>query len=200
MSVCNSNNERYCQFTAVDTATKAVVDYLLNNNEDVWKLLKFIKPTILPLEQPNLTLKQKTDMICTNVYAVDGNVNKNILFQTQVGEAFSTAIPQIRVEIGDIVSFDGVRGYMNIIFQVIVPNKQDLFVAPYSNVARRSDAIFRELVKTFNGVYVPDTNFMGAMFINNGAPNGAGRRTGAFKEQMNDEYTSRWAIFSVLIS
>ena len=201
MSSCNTNsNERYCQFLAVDTATKVIVDYMLNNNEDVWKLLHFIKPNILPLEQGNLTLKQKTKMICTDVYATNNNVDKNILFQTQVEEGFETAIPQIRIEIGDIVSFDGVRGYMNIVFQIIVPNKQDLFVAPYSNVARRSDAIFRELVKTFNGTYIPNSNFNGALFLNTNAPNGAGRKTGAFKYQMNEGYTRRWVTFSVHIS
>lgn len=199
MNTCEDEG-LYCQFNAVDTASKAIVDYLVNNNENVWKLLHFIKPNILPLEQPNLTLKQKTKMICTDPYATNNNVDKNILFQMQVGEAFTIAIPQIRIDIGDIIPIDSYRGYMNIHFQIIVPNKQELFVAPYSNVARRSDAIFRELVKTLNGVYIPNTNFNGKLFLNTSAPNGAGKKTGAFRQQMNDEYTGRWVTFSVLVS
>lgn len=199
MTSCETNGV-YCQFKAVDTATKAITDYLINNNEDLWKLLYYTKPNVLPLEQPNLTLKQKTKMICTDVYAVNNNVDKNILFQTQVGEALKTAIPQVRIEIGDVVGFTPYTGYMYIDFQIVVPNKQDLFVAPYSNIARRSDAIFRELVKTLNGVYIPNTSFNGKMFLDTSAPNGAGRKTGAFRQQMNDEYTGRWVTFSVLIS
>ena len=200
MAVNEENDRRYCQFNAVDTATKTIVDYLVNNNDDLWKLLYYTKPNVLPLEQPNLTLKQKIKMICTDVYATNNNVDKNILFQVQTGEAFQNAIPQIRIEIGDIVPIDPYRGFMYLDFQIVVPNKQDLFVASYSNVARRSDAIFRELAKTLNGVYIPNTNFNGKLFMDTSAPNGAGRRTGAFRQQMNDQYTGRWVTFSVLVS
>lgn len=195
MENCNSKN--YNKFEAVDSATKVIVDYLVNNNEDLWKLLKYIKPNDLPLSHENLTYKEKVDMICTDTYEVNNNVDKNILFQIVSDEAFSTAIPQLRIEIGEIVPVDSYRGYITIDFQIVVPNKQDIFIAPYSNVARRSIAIFRELVKTLNGVYIPKSKFYSEMFMNKSANGGAGRSTGSFRQQMNNSYTGRICTFAV---
>lgn len=187
----------YNKFEAIDSATKTIVDYLVLNNEDIWKLLYYIKPNELPLSMPNLTRTQKSKMICTDPYATNENVDKNILFQTVTDEAFSTAIPQIRIEIGDIVPLDRVRAYMYIDFQIVVPNKQDIFTAPYNGVARRSDAIFRELAKTFNGIDVPNSKFYSKMFLDRSS--NAGRKTGAYRQQMNQNFTGRWVTFSVLL-
>lgn len=194
---CNDNY--YNRFEAIDNATKVITDYLVRNNEDLWKLLYYIEPNVLPLSQGNLTNAQKAQMICTDPYAINGGVDKNVLFQTVFDEAFSTAIPQLRFEVGDIIPIDPYRAYINIDFQIIVPVKQDIFTAPYNSVARRSDAIFRELVKTLNGVEIPNSQFHGKMFMDRMAPNGAGRKTGSFRQQMNTSFTGRWCTFSVLI-
>lgn len=194
---CNDNY--YNRFEAIDNATKVITDYLVRNNEDLWKLLYYIEPNVLPLSQSNLTNAQKAQMICTDPYAINGGVDKNVLFQTVFDEAFSTAIPQLRFEVGDIIPIDPYRAYINIDFQIIVPVKQDIFTAPYNSVARRSDAIFRELVKTLNGVEIPNSQFHGKMFMDRMAPNGAGRKTGSFRQQMNTSFTGRWCTFSVLI-
>lgn len=194
MEICGNE---YNDFKAIDTATKVIVDYLFSNNEDLWKLLYYIKPNELPLSKPNLTTKQKAAMICTDPYATNENVDKNILFQTVTDEAFSVAIPQIRIEIGDIIPIDRVRAYMYIDFQIVVPNKQDIFVAPYNNVARRSDALFRELAKTLNGIDIPNSGFYSKMFLDRSS--NAGRKTGAYRQQMNKDFTGRWITFSVLL-
>ena len=194
MEICGNE---YNDFKAIDTATKVIVDYLFSNNEDLWKLLYYIKPNELPLSKPNLTTKQKAAMICTDPYATNENVDKNILFQTVTDEAFSVAIPQIRIEIGDIIPIDRVRAYMYIDFKIVVPNKQDIFVAPYNNVARRSDALFRELAKTLNGIDIPNSGFYSKMFLDRSS--NAGRKTGAYRQQMNKDFTGRWITFSVLL-
>jgi len=195
----NCNDNYYNQFGALDKATKVIIDYLVQNNEDLWKLLYYYDNNVLPLSQANLTTAQKAQMICTDPYAINENVDKSVLFQVVIDEAFTTAIPQLRVEVGDIVPIDPYRAYMNIEFQIIVPIKQDIFTAPYNSVARRSDAIFRELAKTFNGVEIPNSNFHGKMFMDRMAPNGAGRKTGSYRQQMNTSYTGRWCTFTVLI-
>lgn len=195
----NCEEKTYNQFAAVDNATKTIVDFLFSNNENLWKLLYYIEPNVLPLSQPALTPDIKRNMICKDPYATNNNVDKNILFQTVSDEAFSTAIPQLRIEIGDIVPIDPYRAFMNIDFQIVVPNKQDVFVAPYNSVARRTDAIFRELAKTLNGVHIPNSNFYSKMFMDRSAPNGAGRKNGTYRQQMNEGYTGRWVTFSVLL-
>lgn len=197
MSLCDE--KIYNQFTPMLSATKNIIDYLCKKNEDVWKLLYYTKPEDIPLSKENLSMTQKINMICTNPYEVNDNVEKNILFQLVTDEAFSTAIPQLRIAIGDIIPIDSYRAYMEINFQIIVPNKQDIFTATYNNVASRSLAIFGELVKTFNGVEIPNSGFHGKMFMNRSAPNGAGKKTGSYLQQMNDSYCGRWCTFSVLI-
>lgn len=192
-------DKTYNQFEAIDNATRCIIDYLFTANEDIWKLLYYYDKNILPLSQPNLTIEQKRNMICTDPYAINENVDKSILFQTVTDEAFSTAIPQMRVEVGDIIPMDPYRAYIDIDFQIIVPNKQDIFTAPYNSVARRTDAIFRELAKSLNGKQVPNSLFYSPMFLDRSAPNGAGRKTGTVRQQMNTGYTGRWVTFGVLI-
>ena len=196
--VCNNENY-YNQFGAIDNATKVITDYLVQNNENLWKLLYYIDPDVLPLAERNLSVQEKAKMIATNPYEVNESVDKNILFITTIDEAFSCAIPQLRMEIGDVVPIDAYRAYMNIDFQIVVPIKQDIFTASYNNVARRSDAIFRELAKSLNGKIIPNSNFYGKMFMDKSAPSGAGRKTGAFRQVMNTNYVGRWCTFSVLI-
>lgn len=195
----NCEEKFYNQFAAVDNASRVIIDYLFKNNEDIWKLLYYVEPKQMPLSLPNLSIEQKSNMICTDPYEVNGNVDKHILFQTVSDEAFSTAIPQLRVEVGDIVPIDAYRAYANINFQIIVPNKQDVFTAPYNSVARRSDAIFRELAKSLNGVNIPNGRFYSKLFLDRSAPDGAGRKTGTYRQQMNNGYTGRWVTFSVLM-
>lgn len=197
MAECQTRE--YNKFVAIDNATRCIVDYLFENNTDLWKLLYYYQNNVLPLSQPNLTNSQKQGMICTDPYATNGNVDKSILFQTVTDEAFSTAIPQLRIEVGDIVPIDPYRGYINIDFQIVVPNKQDIFTAPYNSVARRTDAIFRELAKSLNGVQIPNSMFYSPLFLDRSAPNGAGRNTGSVRQQMNTGYTGRWVTFSVLV-
>ena len=188
----------YNKFLPILSATKNIINYLVENNEDLWKLLYYTESGILPLEQPNLTTAQKISMICTNPYILNDNVDKNILFQTTaIDEAFSTAIPQLRIEIGDIIPLDRVRGYMNINFQIVVPNRQDIFNASYNNVARRSIAIFQQLAQTLNGVEIEYSGFKSKLFMDR--TSNAGKKTGSYPEQMSRQYTGRWAVFSVLI-
>ena len=193
-----SCEKEYNKFIAVNNATKNIINYLIENNEDLWKLLYYIENSILPLSQDNLTFEQKVSMICTNPYDINNNVEKNILFEiTAVDEAFSTAIPQIRIDVGDIIPLDRTRGYMEIAFQIIVPNKQDLFTTESNNVARRSLVIYTELAKTLNGTYIENCNFNSPLFLDRSSI--AGKKTGSYPEQYNRHYTGRYVVFSVLI-
>lgn len=190
--------KEYNKFEAIKVVTKNIVNYLILNNEDLWKLLYYIKDNELPLSQENLTTQQKIAMISTNPYDINENTTKNILFQTTaVDETFITAIPQIRIEIGDIIPTDRVRGYIEIIFQIIVPNKQELFTTSYNNVASRSTTIFMELAKSLNGTFIKDSYLKSELFLDRSSS--AGRKTGAINIQYNKEYTGRWCTFSVLI-
>mgnify|MGYP007069485523 CR=1 FL=1 len=51
----------YNKFIGYDTLSYRVIEYLINNNEDIWKMLKYNTPDAL--SQPNLTLSEKAELI-----------------------------------------------------------------------------------------------------------------------------------------
>lgn len=187
----------YNMFSPVDNANRVIIDYLFKNSVDLWKLLKYIDNK--PLTHKNLSDTQKKQMICKDLFVDGVTTEKNVLFQLNTDEGFSVAIPQLRIEIGDIVAINDYQGFVEIIFQIIVPNKINIIQTSYNDVAYRNIAIFRELVKALNGKQIPNSGFNSPMFINKNAPYGAGRRTGAFKATYNKEYSGYDAIFSVLV-
>jgi hypothetical protein len=198
MSECEEKT--YNEFSALDSATKKIVNYLFYNAPDLWKLLYYFAPEDLPYSKDDLTDSQKANMIVKTpqeMYDPNVSVNKSVLFQINIDEAFSVARPQIRLEIGDITPADSYRGFAEIVFQIVVPNKQKIFISSYNDMADRSVAIFRELVKALNGKKIPEAGFYTQMFMNKSAQNGAGRKTGAFKEVQNKNYSGYYVVFSV---
>lgn len=191
---CKKNT--YNKFFAVRNATEKIIDYLFENNTDLWKLLYYTDRQ--PLFQANLTNTQKADMICKNPAIENATVTKNILFQTHLDEAISVTIPQLRIQIGNISAIDAYRGGFEIWFQIVVPHNLSLIITDYSAVADRSVAIFNELVTSLNGVIIPDTEMKSPLFMNKTAPNGIGRSTGATRDVQSKNYAGYWVCFATL--
>ena len=76
--------EKYNDFDSILSGPYLVLTYLMNNNQNLFKLLKYIEPNINPYNQPDLTMEEKLAMICTDVYDTNASVNSNILFQTEL--------------------------------------------------------------------------------------------------------------------
>lgn len=190
---------KYNKFKSIRGASYNILNYLMKNNENLFKLLKYIEPSVSPYQQADLTFAEKVDMIATNSYDTNESTTKNILFITELREAFSTNVAQLRVEIDTIKAINSYQGYANIWFQIIVPIVSDVMSATSVTGERRTDAIFLELVESLNGVNIEESGFNSPLFINNQAPSGAGRQTGTYRKQANTDYTQRWVCFSVLI-
>lgn len=200
MDTCNYKNEIYNKFSALMDGIQKISDYLIANSQDLFKLLKYIEPTDIPLSKPDLTNDEKARMICSDaitMYDVNSTTNKNIIFQIDVDEAFWIAAPQIRIEVGDFMAVDSYRGYANINIQIVVPNKQRVFTNGANTVADRSVAIALELIRVLNGAEIPFSSFYGNLFINKSASNGAGRSTGAYRQTQNKGYSGYFLTFSV---
>lgn len=192
----------YNDFSPLDDITMKIVDFLVGNAPNLWKLLYYTNPNVYPLDQPELTKKQISEMIVSmpqEMYDPDVSAKKNILFQIDIDEALSVAVPQIRMEVGSVMAINSYRGFVNIDFQIIVPNKQRLFLSQYSVVADRRVAIFRELAKAFNGKFVPQSSLYSKMFINKSAPYGAGSKTGAYAKTFNKNFSGYLVTFSALL-
>lgn len=189
----------YNKFEQLRGASYNILNYLMDNNQNLFKLLKYIEPAQNPYAKANLTKSQKVAMIAKNSYDTNDSVTKNILFITESREAFTTNVAQLRIETDAVKAIDSYRGYMNVWFQIIVPISADVMEKTSITGERRTDAIFCELAETLNGTLIPNSGFHSPMFINNGAQDGAGRENGSYRKQANTDYTQRWVCFSVLV-
>lgn len=68
----NTMND-YNKFETLRYIPDAILNYLIYNNEIIWKLFKYQEPNAL--DKPNLTIKEKTDLIY-NGYYFDGGLWK----------------------------------------------------------------------------------------------------------------------------
>lgn len=195
-----SKIEVYNKFNALKNGIEKISDYLVENSQDLFKLLKYIKPTDMPLSMPDLTNSEKAEMICSDaiqMYDINSTTKKNIIYQIDVDEAYWIAEPQIRMEIGNFFARDSYRGYAEINFQIVVPNKQRLFTNGANTLADRSVAIALELIRLLNGAEIPDAGFYSCLFMNRGVNDGAGRTTGAFRQTLNSGYSGFFLTFAV---
>jgi hypothetical protein len=168
--------------------TRKIVDYLFENAENLWKLLYYTDTQ--PTFKPDLTTSQKASMICKDYSIPSDSVTKNVLFLTEIDEAFSASVPQLRIEVGDIYPYQAFNSAVQVCFQIIVPNKMKIISTEYSDVDDRCLAIFAELSKALNGKYIPQTGSKGEIFMNMGAA--YGRQTGASRERNNKNYSGYW--------
>lgn len=189
----------YNKFEQLRGASNTIITYLMQNNQRLFKLLKYIEPQTNPYAQPDMSFSEKVAMIAKNSYDTNDSVQKNILFITETREAFTTNVAQLRVETDVVKAINSYTGYMNIWFQIIVPISADVMENTPVTGERRTDAIFLELVDTLNGVEIPNSGFHSPMFINNSAPDRAGQENGSYRKQANTDYTQRWVCFSVLV-
>lgn len=189
----------YNKFEQLRGASNTIISYLMENNQNLFKLLKYITPQTNPYSQPDMTFSEKVAMIARNSYDTNESVTKNILFITETREAFTTNVAQLRIEVDAIKAINSYTGFMNVWFQIIVPISADVMENTTITGERRTDAIFLELADTLNGTTIPNSGFHSPMFINNSAPDRAGQENGSYRKQANTDYTQRWVCFSVLV-
>lgn len=154
-----------------------IVNYLFNNNQNIWKLLKYSES---PLDEKDLTNKEKAEMICQSSFNTE---EFNVLFQKYTVDAMIKAKSQIRVFIDDISSYGRTDALVRIIFQVIVNNNEMMITTPYSRNDKRDVAIMQEIVKTLNGVKLEKTKSQ--IFIDNDID----RFAGAEQVSYNSNYS-----------
>ena len=66
-------NKGYNKYSNIRKVTWEIVDYLINNNKNLFKLLYYKDNT--PLSNPDLTIEQIQNMICKNPEVEDTSLN-----------------------------------------------------------------------------------------------------------------------------
>lgn len=193
---------KYNAFPALKNGISFLFDYLFHNAPNLWKLLKYTAPGDYPYLMVEPTDAEKAQMVCNDpadYYKADVVASKNVLFQKYNDEEYSVATPQVRIFFDDIVAIDSYRGFANVAFQIVVPNRQNQFNGGNVVTNDRAMDIFLTLCETLNGTEIPNSPFASPLFLDRNAKDSSGRGTGAFREKQNKSYSGYMAVFSVLI-
>lgn len=189
MSITPNNLDQaaYNDYALARNLPKTIIDYLFENSPEFWKLLKY---SINPLSYADLSADDKKNMICKSSFDTE---TFNVLFQKFTSDAVIEAKTQVRIYIDDITSYGRTNALARVKFQIIVNNKEMIINTPYSQVDKRDIAIAQTVVKTLNGITMPNTKSQ--MFINFDID----RFSGAREESFNDNYSGFVLVMDVWI-
>lgn len=150
------NSMNYNTFKDLSTVPNKIVTEYLFNNEDIWKLIYYTldenkNPIVRPLEMPNLTAKQKRDLIYQGV----DDINKFRVFFTMFpqNEEINDQIQQVRIYRSRILPSNAFRA--GVAWKFDLPCHFGVQTIIVDNIVRnRSDVLQEKILETLNGVEV----------------------------------------------
>jgi hypothetical protein len=144
----------YNSFNGYDEIPYQIINHLMDNNELIWKLLKY--DTSDAHLQLNLTKEEKAKLI----YNGEELATKFRVFM-DVGQpdAVTEEITLLRISHWHISPKNRTTGLITVSFQVYAHYK----INHLSNYKTRNDVIVNELIKTMNGVQIK--NGLGVLYF-----------------------------------
>lgn len=132
-------------YATLDGICHKVIQYLMMNDEDIWKLLKY--PTPDALYKDNLTMREKSDLI----YDAAGDSSKYRVFRCPfMDDVFDEQCAQLRVYIESINPDTTLYGTVDVQIEIISHIKI-INLVEYKN---RLEVILQRVIKCLNGAYV----------------------------------------------
>ena len=134
------------KFTTLPSVAYKILSYLAENNERIFKALYYQGSDAL--DQPDLTLEQKLDMI----YVDEGKeIDKHLFLKPLIGEEMIDSVTQLRLYKYGISPTDAMTSVITYSFDIITGSKVSLI---YDNniPISRLDFIETELLNTLNGI------------------------------------------------
>ena len=153
MDCCNESS--YNQYDGLQNFTLLIIQHLMLNNEDIWKLLKY--DTQDALEKPNLTREEKAKLIYPG--ASGGDMDDYRVFRTPYLDDLTTnQQAQLRVYLESITPDTRLYGTVDVNIEVICHVKM-IEINDYQN---RAESIVWQVIKTLNGA---DVGGIGKLFF-----------------------------------
>ena len=153
MDCCNESS--YNQYDGLQNFTLLIIQHLMLNNEDIWKLLKY--DTQDALEKPNLTREEKAKLIYPG--ASGGDMDDYRVFRTPYLDDLTTnQQAQLRVYLESITPDTRLYGTVDVNIEVICHVKM-IELNDYQN---RAESIVWQVLKTLNGA---DVGGIGKLFF-----------------------------------
>ena len=132
----------YNKFTYFPDIPYKIVEYLISNDETIWKLLYYNTPDAY--NKPNLTSVQKGALVYNGIMP---ETDARVFLNFGQDEAWTEQVAMLRVSVVDAVPTTYIWGHMKISFQVFSHYKIDQL----SNYKSRIDMIIQRLIEIFNG-------------------------------------------------
>ncbi len=149
MTNVDLRQESYNKLELLPLVPASIVDYLIDNNELVFKLLYYNSNDAW--NKPNLTLTQKRSLI----YNGSGNIEDYRIF-LDVGQdvAWTDQVCILRISVLEYEPRNYVMGYISIAFEVYCHT----LLNTLSNYQTRTDSIIQSVISTVNGAEIPNTS------------------------------------------
>lgn len=145
MDCCNEIS--YNQYDGLQNFTLFIIQHLMLNNEDIWKLLKY--DTQDALEKPNLTREEKASLIYPGASGDD--MDDYRVFRTPYLDDLTTnQQAQLRVYLESVTPDTLLYGTVDVNIEVICHVKM-IELNDYQN---RAESIVWQVIKTLNGAEV----------------------------------------------
>lgn len=145
MDCCNESS--YNQYDGLQNFTLFIIQHLMLNNEDIWKLLKY--DTQDALEKPNLTREEKASLIYPG--ASGGDMDDYRVFRAPYLDDLTTnQQAQLRVYLESVTPDTLLYGTVDVNIEVICHVKM-IELNDYQN---RAESIVWQVIKTLNGAEV----------------------------------------------
>lgn len=154
------NKDSYATYAMLSSISMRCIEYLLENNELIWKLLKYNDADAW--NKPNLTKEEKRAMIYdgSRIHGQDMYTKHRIFMDVGQDESLTEEITILQIEPYNLIPANRVRGQVNVIFQILSHYQ----INHMSNYNTRVDSIVCEIIKTLNGKSV---NGIGVLALDN---------------------------------
>lgn len=139
------NDGSYAQYNDYDSIPYNCIKHLMDNDDMVWKLLKYNTPDAW--NKPNLTQAEKAALIYNGS---DNTVNYRVFMDRGQPDVNTFENCQVRIANYSIYPDNRVVGTMSVIFEVYPHYKTNHL----SNYKTRGNMIMNRLIQVFNGAEI----------------------------------------------
>lgn len=141
---CNDITEQlaYNTYSSMPNMGYKIIEYLMKDDEQIWKLLKYNTPDAL--SKPNLTQVEKGKMIYKGVG--DGS-EYNVFRSAFLDDAIDKEMSQLRIYVTELSPDNRSWGTVNIAFECVVHNK----ITVLDNYQNRLELMVYHIIQNLNG-------------------------------------------------
>lgn len=186
------NSGSYATFDDYDIFPYRCVKYLMNNDEIIWRLLKYNTPNAWDENDPsipNLTMAEKGALIYNGS---DNTANFRVFLDRGQPDTNTFTDCQIRIANYSIFPDNRVVGTLSIILEVYPHYK----INHLSNYKTRGDVIMKRLLQVFNGATIPKDDSDGGGTIGKLYFDRQASESNRLEQGGQLPYLGKWAILS----